>query len=178
MWWERNKNVHVGLLDTTSGIIIRISELLQIQLILQGYMSCIRGSSEIPLLSLTHLVSAPYSGLTHGKTAHQPPHMVTMCHVTCEIYSVAIVIVTQDERRDQRPHYIVKSVNQLENQSEVWPQPCQESMERNYNDRITQQTKSLYNSDHDNINNVCVFIWNGSYDHVCVLVNTVCVWGH
>ena len=73
----------------------RISELLQIQLILQGYMSCIRGSSEIPLLSLTHLVSAPYSGLTHGKTAHQSLHMVTMCSVTCEIYSVAIVIVRE-----------------------------------------------------------------------------------
>ena len=67
----------------------------------------------------TQLSSCLTRTLHMGKLRINPSH-VTMCSVTCEIYSVAIVIVTQDERRDhQRPHYIVKSVNQLENQSEV-----------------------------------------------------------
>ena len=105
-----------------------------------------------------------------GKLRINPSH-VTMCSVTCEIYSVAIVIVTQDERRDhQRPHYIVKSVNQLENQSEVWPQSCQESMERNYNDRITQQTKSHGDPDHDIVWTTCVCSFE--MDHM-----TMCVFG-
>ena len=105
-----------------------------------------------------------------GKLRINPSH-VTMCSVTCEIYSVAIVIVTQDEGRDhQRPHYIVKSVNQLENQSEVWPQSCQESMERNYNDRITQQTKSHCDLDHDIVWTTCVCSFE--MDHM-----TMCVFG-
>ena len=101
-----------------------------------------------------------WAALHMGKLRINPLHMWPCAPVTCEIYSAALSLL---RRRDQRPHYIVKSVNQLENQSEVWPQSCQESMERNYNDRITQQTKSLQSRPWY-YNNLCSF----EMDHTCV----------